>query len=696
MVLGPYPVPLPPCLGPVRHARRRSWVRAHVAIRPNRVAEDRRPGARASAQKRPGDEPERMGAASRAPSVVLVDDSENVRALLRRRLEASGFDVVGEGGDGDEAIVLVYRHEPDLLLLDASMPRADGIEVLPALLAVSPSTAVVMFTGFEEPELAARARELGAADLIEKSLPLDELPDRLIRVLSGSRSETEATPRTNTPDAAATASGPSPHTSEQEALDVHVQQFRELFDRAQIGMATLTSSGSVVRANRALAELMSCTPRDLVGVDYGRLTVGMGDELDRRLEDISSLGSDLATFEHRLPAPEGEEPTRIARVTLAPIRDSLGSVLYVFAQVQDVTSQRAVESSLRHSEENFRRLVTAVREYAIFLLDVDGTVASWNAGARRIKGYAAHEIVGRHFRAFYSPEEQAARHPEHNLETALRQGTYAEEGWRVRRDGSRFWASVVITPVYDDSGRHVGFAKVTRDQTQQREHEQERQRFADQRSQLLAVTAHELRNPTAVIDGSAAALRESWDDMSVELRDELLGGIRSAGDRLRRLAADLTEPSRSEGNPLLLRIREVSLAETLHSAVMRTRAARTDVAIDVDSSRDAVFNADPERLAQALDNLLDNALRHGTPPVSLVGTVNHVVRIRVADRGPGVPAELRPHLFERSAGAEGSRRTGLGLYLVREIARRHGGDVAYHPPSEGEPAAFEITLPKDL
>src|SRR5262249_25137340 len=117
------------------------------------------------------------------PSVVLVDDSREVRAVVRRLLESSGFRVVGEGGDGDEAILLAYRHEPALLLLDTSMPRVDGIEALPAIVALSPATRVVMFTGFDEPGLAARARELGAADLVEKSVRLDDLPTRLLRIL---------------------------------------------------------------------------------------------------------------------------------------------------------------------------------------------------------------------------------------------------------------------------------------------------------------------------------------------------------------------------------------------------------------------------------------------------------------------------------------------------------------------------------
>jgi PAS domain S-box-containing protein len=633
------------------------------------------------------------------PTVVLVDDSKDVRAVVHRLLQSAGFDIVGEGGDGDEAIILAFRNQPELLLLDTSMPKVDGIEALPAILALSPETKVVMFTGFEEPGLAARARELGAADYLEKSMRLEELPERLVQSLNaapdlpivnvggGSGGTTYA-------DSGSSVHPESAAPEEQAVLNEHVQQFRELFDRAEIGMATLTSSGTIVRANRALASLMSCSPYDLVGVDYGRLTVGLGDELDRKLEDICTLGEDLTSFEHHLPAPPGQENTRVVRATLAPIRDAKQQVLYVFAQVHDVTAQRTIESDLRRSEENFRRLVTAVRDYAIFMLDVDGLVVSWNSGAQRIKGYTASEIVGQNFRVFYTPEDQEKRHPEHNLEMALLTGSFIEEGWRVRKDGSRFWARAVITPVYDETGRHVGFAKVTRDQSRQREHEEERRNFIEQRVHLLAVTAHELRNPTAVIDGSAGALRTSWDQMSISERDELLGGIRSSADRLRLLAADLSSAARSVGDTLPQRVERVSLTETLRSAAARAQAAGAGIKIVTEVGREGEFVADPGRLAQALDNLLDNAVRHGTPPIGLIGAVDDVVRICVTDAGPGIPPDLVPRLFERFAVTGPSGGTGLGLYLVREIALRHGGDVTYRASVDDQPTTFEITFPR--
>ena len=630
-----------------------------------------------------------------------MDDSEEVRALVRRQLQSCGFDVVGEGADGDEAILLAHRFEPALMLLDISMPRVDGVEALPAILGVSPATRVVIFTGFEEGGLAARAHELGAGGFVEKSIALEELPQRLLRILNDDRSANLEEPRhawVAMADTSQGGPGPSPReggmaAEEQAVMSEHVQQFRELFDRAHIGMATLTANGTIVRANRALAGLMSCSPHELVGVDYGRLTEGKGEVLDRLLADVCEIGEDLTSFEHYLPSPRGEEPDQIVTVTLAPIRDSAGQVLYVFAQIHDVTAQRSMERTLRNSEENFRRLVTAVTEYAIYMLDVDGNVVSWNSGAERIKGYAAREVVGRPFRIFYPRDEQARGHPERNLKAALRHGSFAEEGWRVRKDGSRFWASVVISPVYDDQRHHVGFAKVTRDQSQQRAHEEERRELLDQRNRLLAVTAHELRTPIAVIEGSAGSLARTGEQISSDQNAEMLGNIRTSAERLRRLAADLTTAARLDGGTLPLRREEVSITETLRSAKARSRATRGDLRIELDVPHEAMVLTDPGRLAQALDNLLDNAIRHGAQPIGLTATVDDQVHIEVSDAGPGVPKGLIPRLFEPFAMAGPHRGTGLGLYLVREIARELGGDAEYHTPTETEPAVFEIRFP---
>jgi PAS domain S-box-containing protein len=629
-------------------------------------------------------------------SVVLVDDSAELRALVRRRLERSGhFDVVGEGGDGDEAISLVIRHEPALLLLDTSMPTCDGIQALPAIRAVCPETKVVMFTGFHEESLADRVRELGAADLVEKSIPLEDLPGRLLSAMMPSAPSAPAGTRGDLRLVRGREPGRGDAGPEQQVLDEHVAQFQDLFDRAAIGMATLTVHGTVVRANQALADLMSCAPYDLVGVDYGQLMHGAGDELDKALHAIAASGRDLATIEHPVPPPRGESPSRLARLTLAPIRDAQRQVLYVFAQVQDISALRAAEVGLSVTEQNFRLLVAAVGEYAIYMLDLDGNVASWNAGAQRIKGYAPREIIGRSFGVFYPPDERASGHPERNLEAARRDGEYAEEGWRVRKDGSRFWASVVISAIYDDAGQHIGFAKVTRDQSKQRKHEQERREFIEQQIHLLAVTAHELRTPTAVIEGSVGVLKGRSEPGSDGVHEAMLSNIRSSTHRLRRLGSDLATASQLHGGTLQYRLDDVSLSAVLQGAAARREAAENAVHIDLDVPHDVTVRADAERLAQAIDNLLDNAVRHGSAPVMLAGAAEKdSVHIRVSDGGRGVPAKLVPRLFERFVHAGVKGGTGLGLYLVHQIAAAHGGHVVYRPPGHGRSTEFAIRLPR--
>jgi PAS domain S-box-containing protein len=618
------------------------------------------------------------------PTLALIDDSDDVRALVRTRLQLSGeFELIGEGRDGSEAISLAYRQEPDLMVLDISMPDMDGLEALPAILALSPDTRVVMFTGFEERVLAERAQELGAAGYVEKSLPIDQLPDRLLAVLGREQRHRPRGLRLVDQDDT---------RDDQAILDEHLERFREVFDQAAIGMATLTLTGNVVRANHALAAMMHCAPVDLVGVDYGQLSDGHGDELDEGLRLIRDESRSLVAFEHPLPVAQD----RMVRVTLAPIRDSKQQPLYVFAQVQDISGQRHAEEALRLSEERFRLLVTTVRDYAIFMLDPDGHVASWNAGAERIKGYAAGEIIGQHFRVFYPPEEQEIGHPEENLARALAKGSYAEEGWRVRKDGTRFWASVVITALYDESGRHVGFAKVTRDQTDQREYAEQRQGALEQQAQLLAVTAHELRTPAAVVAGSASMLLDDGSALGPPERRQLLSAIATSGYRLQRIVTDMAAASRLERDALELDLSRTSLRAVLQSALGGLRAAHPGIEVSLDLPEDVTFPADAGRLGQAVDNLLENAVRHGQQPITVAARVEpECVTITVSDAGNGVPVELVPRLFERFAIAGPTGGTGLGLYLVRRIALGHDGDAVYRPPGRGVPHVFELTLPRE-
>lgn len=647
------------------------------------------------------------------PTIVVIDDSTEVRAVITARLRLSGLlEVVGEGGDGTEAVGLAFQHQPSLLLLDLSMPVMDGLEALPGILAVSPATQVVVYSGFDEGGLAQSAEELGAAGFIEKSLPIDRLAGELLaklpdhHVVPGPRDRPSR--MTVVPDPADSPPGLPPASAhDQQVLDEHLERFREVFEQAAIGMATMTLTGSIVRANRALSDLMGCKPHELVGLDYGRLTSGRGDLLDAALFDITRMSADVVHLEHDV---SDTSEKRKVLATLAPVRDSRGQALYVFLQVQDITQQRAAEEELRRSEERLRLLVEAVREYAIFMLDPYGHVASWNAGAERIKGYSAAEIIGQHFRVFYPQDKRDEQHPEFELQQALRNGQYGEEGWRLRKDGSRFWANVLITAVFNDMGEHIGFAKVTRDMTEARQAMEERdaaaaavadaneqlQRAADEQKQFLAVTAHELRTPASVLSGTADTLSRHWSELSADDRARLLHSMSSSAARLQRLVTDLLTTSRLDAESLRLRLAPTSLAVLVATAIETVRTTRQGAgAVTAHLEPDVQVLADPGRLVQAIENLIGNALHHGAPPVEVrIGSAGGMARVEVTDAGDGVPSEVLERLFERFSTGDGGKGTGLGLYIARELARAHDGDVVYEPGTPDLPAGtFVLTVP---
>jgi PAS domain S-box-containing protein len=630
---------------------------------------------------------------SGAPSIVLVDDAAEVRLLMRTRLRMSGrLAVVGEGADGAEAVALAAEHRPALMLLDVSMPGMDGLTALPKIREASPDTRVVLYSGFEEQGLADRGAELGAAAFIEKSTPIDSLIDQLLEIHAEARQTTDAAAEKTavTPKHAAQRS--AGRAGDQAVLDEHLERFREVFEEAAIGMATMTLAGTVVRANRELATLTGLPGESLVGSFYGDLTDGK-DQVTAALAEVRDQAVNVLQLEHGVA---GAADGRILRATLAPVRDSAGRPLYLFLQVQDVTEERRALEELRRSEQRFRLLVEAVEDYAIFMLSSEGVIVSWNAGAERSNGYTADEIIGQHFRVFYPAEVAAAKHPEHELQLALEHGHYEEEGWRVRKDGTTFWATVLITAVFDDSGEHIGFAKVTRDTTERRLLEQRLQRAVEDQEQFLAVIAHELRTPIGVLGGAAQTLADHWAELTDEERAELLGAMSSSTGRLRRLVADLLTASRLQSSALAVDSSPVPVAGIVGDAVSHARRAAPDVEIVLDCPENVLVLGDRDRLAQVMDNLIGNALRHGEPPVRVAATADDTtVTIRVSDAGTGVSQEIAPRLFDRFA--TGLRRggTGLGLFIVRELARAQDGDAFYEPPTAGSSGgSFVVTLPR--
>jgi PAS domain S-box-containing protein len=387
-----------------------------------------------------------------------------------------------------------------------------------------------------------------------------------------------------------------------------------------------------------------------------------------------------------------------------PIRDEDGTLLGYAKVTRDVTEKKAAERALYASEQQFRMLVQGVRDYAIYMLDPQGRVTNWNAGAEQIKGYTADEIVGEHFSRFYTEEDRANGEPARALETALREGRYEREAERVRKDGTRFWASVVLDPIRDETGELIGFAKVTRDITEQRRAQDELEEartalFQAQKLQALGELtggiAHDFNNLMTVIRGSAELLQN--ENIDPEKKRRCVRAILETSDRATTLTGRLLAFGRRQAlrpEPIDVGVRLDALGEVLSRTLGSTIRVELEVAPDV-----WPIEVDAAELETALLNAAVNARdampEGGTITLSAENVPDeNAVCISVTDTGEGIPAELMPRVFEPFFTTKPvGKGTGLGLSQIHGFAAQTGGraDIRSNP---GEGTTLSLMLPR--
>jgi PAS domain S-box-containing protein len=487
--------------------------------------------------------------------------------------------------------------------------------------------------------------------------------------------------------------------------------FRLLLDAAPDAMVIVDARGHIEMVNAQAETLFGYSPRELLGHPIEILIP------ERLREDhskhrrgffenprVRAMGVGMELFALR---KDGVEVP--VEVSLSPLSTARGTL--VVSAIRDITERKRTETALRQSEERFRLIVESIEDYAIIALDAEGQIVSWNAGAQRIKGYSTEEIIGRHFSCFYPQEDVDAGKPDRMLEAAAREGSCKDEGWRVRSDGARFFADVLITALYDADRRARGFVKVTRDISQRKKAERELLELSESErrhaAQLEAANkeleafsysvSHDLRAPLRSIDGFSLALMEDYGHKLDADAIGYLQRIRAATQRMAQLIDDLLSLARVTRAEM--RHETVDLGVIARDIITALQKEDPDRLVDFVVPEKVIANGDMRLLQVVLDNLLRNAWKFtGKKDRARIELRTWCENGRpifsISDDGAGFNMQYASKLFgifQRLHASNEFPGTGVGLAIVQRIIHRHGGAI-WAEGEEGRGATFSFTL----
>jgi PAS domain S-box-containing protein len=520
----------------------------------------------------------------------------------------------------------------------------------------------------------------------------------------------------------------------ETALAESERRFRLMVDSVKdYAIYMLDPLGNVSSWNSGAERMKGYRPDEIIGAHFSRFFLPEDVQAGKPERELKAAIQD-GRFEIEDWRLRKDGSRFWANVVLTAVRDESARLLGFAKVTRDITSRKIALEKLRESEERFRLLMESVKDYAIFMVDTVGNIVSWNAGAQRIKGYSADEIIGKSLSTFYLPEEVMAGKVERELKIAADIGRYEEEGIRVRKDGSKFYASIVISPMRDASNKLIGFAKVTRDITERKHAEQKlhdanvsldrrvKERTAElekanamleeQRAQLqlaarmkdefLLTLSHELRTPLMPMLGWARILKDKHLDPQTASRG--IQVIEKSIVLQVKIIEDLLDISRIVSGNLKLDLKPVGLAQVVEAAIDVVRGAAEAKSIHIEFKMPGSVGpvmGDATRLQQVAWNLLSNAVKFtpkgGQITLELRRSESRAV-LKVTDTGEGIAPEYLATLFQRFSQADsGTTRRfgglGIGLSIAKHLVELHGGSISGESAGPGKGSTFTVSLP---